>query len=103
VELSAAALVLSDVVDSLSVLALGVAGGARLIVELAEELTEACRVGVERGVAAPRQVCRDQHSCYSCYMLRLHHVFPYNAENSWPITANRQLIPTELPSKRRSR
>ena len=40
-ELSAAALVLSDVVDGLSVLALGDAGGARLIGELAEELREA--------------------------------------------------------------
>jgi hypothetical protein len=41
VELSAAALVFSDVVDRLSVLALGVAGGARLIGVPAEELREA--------------------------------------------------------------
>jgi hypothetical protein len=41
VELGAAALVLSDVVDRLSVFALGGAGGARLIGVLAEELREA--------------------------------------------------------------
>jgi hypothetical protein len=41
VELSAAALVLSTAVDRLSVLALGVVGGACLIGELAEELREA--------------------------------------------------------------
>jgi hypothetical protein len=41
VELSAAALVLPDVVDGLSILALAVADGARLIGELAEELREA--------------------------------------------------------------
>ena len=33
----------------------------------------------------PNASCRDQPNRHSCYMLRLYHVFPYDAENSWPI------------------
>ena len=94
-ELSAVALVLSDVFDGLSVLALGV---VRLIGELPEEFREAVVSG--SSVAYPHP---DRHAaisptaaaviCFACTMS-----FRMNAENSWPINPNGR-----LPSDRRSR